>query len=370
MKTFQKLALVSAIAAAPFAAQADLTPMDDSLMGNTTGQAGVTIEIDLGPDGIKVGSVVYTDTQAGSDTDGGSVKLENIGVSLTGQLVQTIDVDANGDLKLNITAPTSPLEITLGDDGTGAFSALNLVATDGSESEVINNLNIDLVLGSTTTTIKNLGNAASAGLGTLGAAGLVPVGSTYENMTSSMAIHVEASAEITDMGLGLFGYTAAQAAILAPGAEQAAVDGYQDGYSDALTADGGTAGANVAGYTSAYAALFADANGDGTVDAGERAIYSAAADYEGNLASGSAIQVTGVTVKDATTGGAFSVEQVIWAVGGNAKLPGSEAGVYIQMGDMNLDVSVADIAIGGNSIGSLAINGLELGGMTQRIYGH
>ena len=43
MKTFQKIALVSAIAAAPFAAQADLTPMDDSLMGNTTGQAGVTI---------------------------------------------------------------------------------------------------------------------------------------------------------------------------------------------------------------------------------------------------------------------------------------------------------------------------------------
>ena len=98
MKTFQKITLAAAISAAPFMAQAELTPMDDALMGDTTGQAGVTIEIDLGNDGIKVGEVVYTDTAHNGalindannvapgdpgyintydQVDGGSVSLEN-----------------------------------------------------------------------------------------------------------------------------------------------------------------------------------------------------------------------------------------------------------------------------------------------------
>ena len=89
------------------------------------------------------------------------------------------------------------------------------------------------------------------------------------------------------------------------------------------------------------------------------------------VATGAAIQVTGVTVTDANAAdGMFSVDQVIWAVGGDASQADSDAGVYIQMGAMNLDINVAGIGIGGSSIGSLAVNGLELNGMTQRIYGH
>ena len=43
MKGLKKIALATAVAAAPFAAQAELTAMNDSAMGNVTGQAGVTI---------------------------------------------------------------------------------------------------------------------------------------------------------------------------------------------------------------------------------------------------------------------------------------------------------------------------------------
>ena len=46
MKGLKKIALATAVAAAPFAAQAELTAMNDSAMGNVTGQAGVTIELD------------------------------------------------------------------------------------------------------------------------------------------------------------------------------------------------------------------------------------------------------------------------------------------------------------------------------------
>lgn len=375
MKTFQKIALVSAIAAAPFAAQAGLTPMDDASMSNTTGQAGVTIEIDLGTAGIKVGSVVYTDTATATDTDGGSVSLENIGLNLTGTLVQTIDVDAAGDLKMTMSSPGS-LTLTAGENGVipGEFSALKLVATDGSESEVINDLNVALTLGTSTTTIKNLGNAASAGLGPLSGAGVT---GTYATDTSSMAIQMTTSLEVTDMDLGLFGYTTAQAAVLDTPAAQSIADGYNAGFTVAQAADTqfdidngnapGTTTTTATNYIAAYAAAVGDSNTDGNVDAGEVTAFTPT--VEASLASGSAIKVENVTISG-SGGGAFSVDQRIWAVGGNAKLPGSKAGVYIQLGAMDLDIGVGNIEIGGSSIGSLAVNGLELDGMTQRIYGH
>jgi hypothetical protein len=313
MKTFQKIALVSAIAAAPFAVQADLTPMDDSLMGNTTGQAGVTIEIELGDGGIDIGSVVYTDE--------GSVTLENINVGLAGTITQTIDVNAAGDLEITSSAPGS-VNITM---GGGEFSALKLGGTNG-DSEIINNLDLALTLGSSTTTIMSLGTAgaagvASTGLGVLGNADVTDTTSNaYSTETSSMAIKMSTSLEVTDMNVGMFGYTRDQA--------------------DALSvASGGAAG---------------DATSDFYVD-------------------NSAIQISGVTVKNtaaniaAGEGSQMSMDQVIWAKGGTVA---QGAGLYIQMGAIAADINVDGISIGGASIGSVAINGLSMAGMTQRIYGH
>ncbi|OZC37193.1 hypothetical protein B9Q17_03490 [Marinobacter vinifirmus] len=69
MKGLKKIALVTAIAAAPFAANADLKALDDSTMGNVTGQAGVTIELETR---VSIGEFTYTDTDghAGSGDDG------------------------------------------------------------------------------------------------------------------------------------------------------------------------------------------------------------------------------------------------------------------------------------------------------------
>jgi hypothetical protein len=307
MKTFQKITLAAAISAAPFMAQAELTPMDDALMGDTTGQAGVTVEIELGAGGIDIGSVVYTDE--------GSVTLENINVGLTGTITQTIDVNAAGDLEMTASAPGS-VAITM---GGGEFSALKLGGTNG-DSEVINNLDMAVTLGSSTTTIMSLGTTAS-GLGALGNAGVADTtANTYSTDVSSMAIKMSSSLEITDMNLGLFGYTRDQA--------------------DALSVAGGGAA------------------GDATSDA-----------YVDN----SAIQISGVTVKNtaanilAGESSQMSMDQIIWAKGGTVAQGG---GVYIQMGAIEADITVAGITIGGSSIGSVAVNGLSMAGMTQRIYGH
>ncbi len=315
MKTFQKIALVSAITTASFAAQAELKAMDDALMGDTTGQAGVTIEIELGAGGIDIGSVVYTDE--------GTVTLENINVGLTGTITQEIDVNAAGDLVIQASAPGS-VAITM---GAGEFSALKLGGTNGS-SEVINNLDLAVTLGSSTTTIMSLASGATAatGLGPLSAAGVTDTtANTYSDDVSSMAIKMSTSLEITDMNVGLFGYTRAQGDIL--------------GDSVAL---GG--------------------NGDGTVDAGLEQGTSDA------LTTNSAIAITGVTVESsAAGGGAMALDQVIWAKGGTAAQGG---GLYIQMGAIDANIGIDGIAIGGASIGSVAINGLSMAGMTQRIYGH
>ncbi len=68
MKSFQKLALVAAIAAAPFA-QAELVSMEDDALSEMTGQDGITIIKDNVSTSID--SVVYTDNQMVSDGAGG-----------------------------------------------------------------------------------------------------------------------------------------------------------------------------------------------------------------------------------------------------------------------------------------------------------
>lgn len=58
MKGLKKLTLATAIAAVPFAATADLKALDDSAMGNVTGQSGVTIELEAKVD---IKEVAYED---------------------------------------------------------------------------------------------------------------------------------------------------------------------------------------------------------------------------------------------------------------------------------------------------------------------
>jgi hypothetical protein len=369
MKTFQKITLAAAISAAPFASQA-LEALDDSVLAATTGQAGVTIEIELGATGITIDSVTYTDTATmssdatpvsvadidttGNDVadthSGGSVVLENISITGLGKMTQTIDVTAGGDLFMTTSAPTSDVVIGLGNnalDTTGAKSGLLLEAVDGSQSEIINNLNMTVALGSSTTTIKNLGTAASAGLGALSGAGVT---GSHATDTSSMAIQLSSSLEVKDLDLGVFGYTNAQANVIG--------DTKASEYATAWTAAAGNATQQAA-----LATAYGDGGNDGTLDGADLTTL------KNSIATGSAIQVTDVSVTG-IGGGAMTMDQTIWAVGGDASEAGSTAGVYIQMGAMNADINVGGIAIGGSSIGSVAISGLRMAGMTQRIYGH
>lgn len=73
MKGLKKLALVTAVAAAPFA-QAEMTAMDDALLGEMTGQAGITIDVDLQ---MSIENIIYVD-QDGTAGNKGAITMAGI----------------------------------------------------------------------------------------------------------------------------------------------------------------------------------------------------------------------------------------------------------------------------------------------------
>lgn len=316
MKLLKKASLAAAIAAAPFAAQA-LQPLDDVTLSNATGQAGVTIEIDIDGSGISVGEIEYTDE--------GSVLLQDIRVSNVNNLTQTIDVDANGNLAIGVTGVTG-MQVSIGDtaaDTSGNSSALALRSTGGATTEVVNNIDMTLNLGQSETFIFNLeqaGNSVTFANGDVVNTADLPASA----QVGSVAILSRSAIEITDMNVGAFGYTRAQA----------------DARADSAAYGG---------------------DGDGTLSAGEQAVAD-------NLANGSAVQIEGL--KFYGTGGqgtAATIDQTIWAKGGTVAQGG---GVYIKMGQIAGTLDIAAIKMGNESIGGIKVSDINLAGMTQRIYGH
>ncbi|WP_097461598.1 DUF6160 family protein [Mangrovitalea sediminis] len=112
MKGLKKLVLVTAIAAAPMVANAQLKALNDSTLGNVTGQAGVTIELSSH---MTIGQIKYTDD--------GSLTINNVevggaGVTANGAAYATanntgwtnalddaailIDIAANGDATIDL----------------------------------------------------------------------------------------------------------------------------------------------------------------------------------------------------------------------------------------------------------------------------
>jgi len=355
MKFLKKASLAAAIAAAPFAAQAELVALDDATMSSTTGQAGVTIEIQLGSDGIGIGQVEYTDE--------GSVLLQNINVKDSGgaglNITQTIDVDANGNLLIGMSE-LNGLQVTMGggtaiDAGTGAVtsnSAVALKSTAGAVTELVNDVNLVLDMGASTTTILNLAETG----GNAAAIAALPASA----QTGSVAILANMNVEITDLDVGAFGYTADQAANI-------------------TTALGGGVAASDVGSVAKTNALIDQYNAQtggsvANVAAGDTLTAEQTSVVTATVASSSAIGIKDVKFygKDAVTGdyaagNKVNVAQTIWAKGGDSSLGG---GVYIQLGNIEGALEIGGIEIGGASIGSVTISDLQLAGMTQRIYGH
>jgi hypothetical protein len=345
MKTFQKITLAAAISAAPFMAQAELTPMDDALMGDTTGQAGVTIEIDIAATGVKIGEIEYADVSS-TDTTGGSVLLQNVHIT-NADITQTIDVKEDGSLKLGMSQITD-LTVNIGNYGgtTNDASAVALRSNDGlSTTEVINDIHLVADMGQSDTYLVNLANAAN--ITDYGITQSFDNGTDLASSaaTGSLAIQANVSIDINDLDVGMFGYTEKQANLkVATGIANSAAGGVATDYLDA----------------------------DGILDAANAAVVaSGGVATAEELTDGSAIQLNNIQFydyeADGTTRKNAEIKQTIWAQGGTVAQGG---GVYIAIDSIKGTLDVGEIVIGQQSIGQVKVSGIDLAGMTQRIYGH
>lgn len=163
MKGLKKIALATAIAAAPFAANADLKAMDDSAMGNVTGQAGVTIELETR---VSIGQFKYTDEGSFAVND---IVLGGAGVTADGatagytdlldQLKIDIDVADDGDAIIHVSTldgnpidwglTVGSMELLAGSTGTDSTTLIsnlsgygNLAQLDISVDTATDHLNI------------------------------------------------------------------------------------------------------------------------------------------------------------------------------------------------------------------------------------
>lgn len=344
MKFLKKASLAAAVAAAPFAVNAEMVALDDATMSTTTGQAGVTIDISIPTTGITIDQILYTDTDEGASDatpKGGSVAMNNL--SITGirgntannvaagtvgdaaELIinQTIDVDSDGDLVIGMgTDSDVDLLIGLGDvqlqDANGGTAHVGTTAGATLNSELMSNLSMQVSIGSASTTRINNVDIATETLGSFGIVG------SKASSTASIVIEADMQVAVRDLDVNLFGYTDAQAL---------AIRSVKETNGEAV----------------------GDLDGNGT--ANEAADYD---EYQSLVANGSAIQVANLTFDDGA-GGLVDVSQKIWA---------DADGVNIQMGNISGTLSVGAIGIGGGNIGSVSVSGINLAGMTQTISGH
>jgi len=176
MKGLNKIALVAAIAAAPLAANAELTALNDSTMSNLTGQAGVTIELQTK---IDIGNVVYTDegslNLAGVHVGGGAITTDATTGNVNGvagnldDLVATIDINLDGDAVIDVHSISgAPIDFAMAVESatlvgatdstvlasnigiTGLLSALNLTVDTATDTLIatvgfsIENMDMDV----------------------------------------------------------------------------------------------------------------------------------------------------------------------------------------------------------------------------------
>ncbi len=122
MKSLKKSVLVLAISSLSFAANAELKPLEDSHMGNITGQAGVTIELETQ---VNIGEFLYTDEGSLSVKDifiGGANRTDMF-AEFTDPTIRNFLFAESSDLIDNIK-----VEIDIADDGDALINVFPLVA--------------------------------------------------------------------------------------------------------------------------------------------------------------------------------------------------------------------------------------------------
>jgi len=328
MKGLKKLVIVSAIAATPLVANAQLKALNDSTLGSVTGQAGVTVEVQTQ---IGIGSVVYTDTGTTAATDGGQFRVQGVAIGGSGvgaatgitsaasaftdctsncsldDLALAIDVNAVGTATINLTNyDHQPVDFGIAVDQMGTAGA---GATDLSTGTVL------------LSNFRMQGNLYALGIAVGKDDATVQAATTQANAGAQSSLY---------------------------------------GYFQQVDASLGT---SLATPFTSYGT-----NGNG----GDVLMMGAAFDVT-NMQFDVPLMAVGVRQMSITgAGGGPALAQMAIYAGGSLMTSAPTTGNVLRM-DVQvspMDVTMGDIQVGGASIGSVAMNGLTIQNTHLAIYGH
>ena len=378
MKGLNKLALAAAISAAPFA-QAEMKAMDDSALETMTGQAGVSIELSTQ---ISVGSFTYTDTD-GYDADGagpdtgtaGTVAMSGITFGGAG----AVDGFADADLDNALDA----IKIDIDVDGTKGL-LIHLGATNANDAltgaEVIDfGLAMADVSMNSTTLASDIAIAGALG----------PIDIAIDNAGT---IDVSAFFKVTSGAMNID--------VLSMGVSNLVIDQDSNPFMNVspygtkvntLVGAGDFAAANDGVPTTGsplgdLSALDADSSGDISTAEWNGAGITTVASADTALAGGSGAIIESARLSAGLTGFddfAYVAMNISAGTGTFQTTAGTlvdTESLDINISSMAMDIS-ADLTLGATdvgqtgtftaaSLGSIAIEDLDMSGTTLKIYGH
>ncbi|KPQ01424.1 DUF6160 family protein [Marinobacter sp. HL-58] len=311
MKGLKKLALATAVAAAPFAAHAELQAMDDSTMGDVTGQAGVTIELETQ---VSIGEFTYTDEgtfsvkgiELGgaltSDSESAAAYADaNEAGALLDQLKIDIDIADDGDAIIHVGS--------LQEDGEGnpvpidwgmTADSMELEGNGDQNTVLVSNMDAWGLLGVLDIRVDTDDVGGEAGTGTL-------------NIDTAFTVN-EMNFDVEFLGIGVRG----------------------------MSIEGSNAGGETLSQEE-LAAMFAEDPTDPS-------------ETEARLI-GAAQQGFAVVSLDVYKGdgiGESSATDVL----------------RVDVDDVLMDINVAETVIGGESIGAIGIDNLHISNTKMAVYGH
>jgi len=322
MKGLKKIALATAVAAAPFAAQAELTALNDSMMGNVTGQAGVTIELETQ---VSIGQFRYTDTDSGAagEIGGGSFTVNDIELGGAGLItganpVFDTDGDKTPDLAASQLLDDLAINIDLASDGDAVISVKTISGLPIDWGFTASSMNLEGTAGESTTLI--------SGMKAWGMVGRLDIRVDTEDAATTLggtgdgSLNIDTAFTVNNMEFDV--------PFLAVGVRGLSVTG---------------AGANF------------DYNGDGVVDLSDVDLDSSG--------------VAGDTKEEKLNMGFANVNMDVYK-GNGLGASGKTDVLRIDVNDVIMDVNVAGVLVGGTSIGSFTMDNLHVQNTRMAIYGH